>query len=382
MLTSMENKRISTLLLYAILLSTPACQKQPVSNAEATSEAENLVVLNKTQIEAAGIETGQPEMRQISTTITVNGILDVPPQNLVSIAAPMGGFVKKTHLLQGMHVTKGEELIELQDAEYIQLQQDYIETQSQLDYAALEYTRQQELAKENINAQKTLQQSRANFETLRARTEGLKARLAIINIDPEKIRNGTIQKTIKLYSPISGYVTEMNVNLGQYVQATTNMIKIVDYQHLHVELFVFEQDLPRLKIGQMVTYNLINETTRRTATIHLIGRQIMEDRTVRIHCHLDKEDPDLFPGMYVKASIETGSHEVSVLPDEAIVNFEGTSYVFTTGDGLSFRMEEIKIGSNQEGFTEVLPSAEQNERQIVTRGAFVLLSRLKNVEEE
>jgi cobalt-zinc-cadmium efflux system membrane fusion protein len=108
----------------------------------------------------------------------------------------------------------------------------------------------------------------------------------------------------------------------------------------------------------------------------------MEDRTVRIHCHLDKEDPDLFPGMYVKASIETGSHEVSVLPDEAIVNFEGTSYVFTTGDGLSFRMEEIKTGSNQEGFTEVLPSAEQNERQIVTRGAFVLLSRLKNVEEE
>lgn len=378
----MKKNKPSIGLIKFILIPVLAasCQRQ-VQTSDSPAVQDDVVVLSEAQLENSGIETGKTEIRKMSSVINVNGILDVPPQNLVTISAPMGGFVKETHLLQGMRVRQGEALIELQDIQYIQLQEDYIETQSQLDYAELEYKRQQELARENINAEKTLQKAKSTFEGLRARTEGLKAKLSMININPERIRDGSIQQTVKLLSPIDGYVTEVNINLGQYVRVADVLFKIVDNRHLHVELYVFEQDIARLRIGQKVDFNLINETTKRSATVHLIGREIMQDRTVRIHCHLDKEDRDLLPGMYVKAAIETDSENVSSLPDQAIVNFEGKTYIFTTVDGHSFRMEEIETGPSWGGYTEVFLK-ELGEKRIVTASAFVLLSKLKNTEDE
>src|SRR5690606_16990108 len=131
------------------------------------------------------------------------------------------------------------------------------------------------------------------YESLRARVEGLKARLAIINIEPEKLTDGNIRKTIHLYSPIAGYVTDVNVNLGQFVNATDELFKIVDTGHLHAELYVFEQDIPHLKVNQRVAFTLINENKTRMAHVYLIGREINAERTIRVHCHLDEEDKNL-----------------------------------------------------------------------------------------
>lgn len=367
-----------------LLTQLSACTRnKETATEDTTMMSRNEVVLMEKQVETIGIQLGEPVKKLLSSDIRVNGMLDVPPQNLVTIAAPLGGFIKNTHLLQGMYVKKGEALVELQDTEYIQLQQDYLDQQSQLEYAEAEYNRQQTLAKENVNAGKTLQQAKSQFESVRARVGGLKAKLVMINIDPEKIKNGAIQPTIKLYSPIAGYVTEVNVNLGQHVDAADVLFKIVDTSHLHVELYVFEQDIPRLKIGQKVKFNLVNETHQRLAAIHLIGREIDNERTVRVHCHLEEEDKNLLPGMYVKASIETGAREVNTLPEEAIVNFEGATYIFTSVDGKTFDMTAITTGLSQDGYSEViLPGNWDVSRRIVVKGAYELLSKLKNTGEE
>ncbi len=369
-------------LIFLIIIFTSCANKKDVPEEVVSAIDETSLTLTPDQFKTSGVALGKPETRILSDNISANGKLDVPPQNLVTVSAPLGGFVKSTHLLQGMYVHKGEILVELQDPAYIQLQQDYVEGASQLEYAKAEYERQQTLAKENVNAQKTLQQAKSNFEILRAKVNGLKAKLSIINIKPSELADGNIQETVKLRSTINGYVTDVNVNLGQHVNPSDALFKLVDTGHLHAELYVFEQDIPKLKIDQKVTFNLLNDSKERTATVHLIGREISNERTVRVHCHLDEEDKTLLPGMYIKAKIEINAIETQTLPDDAIVNFEGTHYVFSTSDSKTFKMEKVMTGTTQNGFTAVTFENLKENQSIVLKGAYVLLSKLKNSGEE
>jgi cobalt-zinc-cadmium efflux system membrane fusion protein len=347
-----------------------------------------VVELTPEQLLNAGIETHPVEYRSLSGTIKVNGTLDVPPQQLVSISAPMGGFIKNIDMLQGQHVTKGQVVATLQDPAYIQLQQDYLEASSQLEYLQADYERQQELAKENVNAGKTLQQAKASYGTTLAKVKGLREKLKLININMVQLEKGEIQSTINLYAPISGYVTDVHVNMGKYVSSTDVMFEIVDTEHLHAELTVFEKEVPQLKIGQKVHFTLANENKDRTATVYLVGREISADRTVRVHCHLDREDKNLLPGMYLTALVETHNRSLPAVPEQAVVSFEGTDYIFiTSGDkkaGTQYRAVPIKTGVKELGYIElVLPEGFDTAGvKIVIKGAYDLLGKLKNSEEE
>jgi cobalt-zinc-cadmium efflux system membrane fusion protein len=354
-------------------------------------EETNEVELTDAQFKVAAISFGTIEMKQISGTFKANGVLDVPPQQQVSISVPMGGFLKSTTLLQGKRVKKGELIAVIENSEYVQMQQDYLEAKSQLEYAKADYERQQELAKENINAKKTVQQAKANFQTLQAKVAGLREKIRVSGINLTAVENGRIQSTINMYSPIHGFVTEVNVNVGKFVNPSDIIFEIVDTEHLHAELTVFEKDIPKLQLGQKVRFTLANETTERTAKVYLIGREISPDRTVRIHCHIDKEDIHMLPGMYLKAVVETGQTQVPALPDEATVDFEGQKYIFTASQEKHaeeaagthhFTMVAIHTGNSDMGYTEVAMPGHVDKSKIVIKGAYALLSKLKNSEEE
>lgn len=370
------------LLIVSILLgSCSSGSDTPKEQASDVSSA-NEAALTDEQIKILNIAFGKIETRTVSQTIKVNGMLDVPPQNMVTISAPLGGFVKYTELLQGMRVRKGQVLAMMEDPAYIQLQQDYIESKSQLEFLELEYTRQQQLAAENVNAAKTLQQAKSNYVSTKAKVEGLRSKLQLIHLSPEHIEQGEIKNTIAIVSPISGYVTQVHVNIGMYVQPADVMFKIVDTEHLHAEAQVFEKDLAQLKVGQHVLLTLAHESRPRTANVYLIGKEISSERTVRVHCHLDKEDPDLIPGMYFTALIETSERSVLAVPENAIVSFEGAEYVFLQKDKNQFISFPVKSGVTENGFTEVsLPEGFDLSAPLVTQGAYALLGKLKNVEE-
>ncbi|MES2691015.1 MAG: efflux RND transporter periplasmic adaptor subunit [Bacteroidota bacterium] len=378
-------------------------QDKPAEKAEAHHDEENKVEFTQEQYETSALELGTVEMRNISGTIQANGMLDVPPQSKVTIAAPMGGFVKGTELLQGTHVKKGQVVAVMQNTEYIQMQQDYLDFQGQLEYAKAEYSRQQELAKENINAQKTLQQSKAAYLSMDAKVKGVRAKLKMLNINVSGIENGELHQTINLVSPITGFVTKVNVNIGAFVNPTDVMFEIVNTEHLHAELTIFEKDVPKLKIGQKVLFTLANENKPRKATVHLIGREINKDRSVQIHCHLDDEDAQLIPGTYLRALVETNNNNVTAVPDEAIVSFEGKDYIFMlkgtkraahdhrkeeakkahkgSEELYMFEMVEINRGNTELGFSEItLPVQFELKNKIVTRGAYNLLAKMKNSE--
>lgn len=397
--------RLVCLMLVVFFVSCSKGNEEPVVEEHHDDEG-TTVELTEEQMKTAEIVLGAIENKQISGTVRVNGQLDVPPQQLVSISAPLGGFLKSTSLLEGSRVKKGQVIATIENLEFIQIQQDYLEAKSQFDLAKADYERQQELARDNVNSQKTLQQAQSNFRTWQAKSAAFEERLKVLNIRASDVDNGSISSTINLYSPIDGYVTEVSVNIGKFANPTDVLFEIVDTEHLHAELIVFEKDVPKLKIGQKVRFKLANESEDRMATVYLIGREIGDNRTVQIHCHIDKEDKELLPGMYLSAIVETGGAMVPALPDEALVDFQGKKYVFVlTGEtheeghrddtvatesggdhkheeGKHFEMVEVQAGYAELGYTEILSPDQLKTSQIVVKGAYALLSKMKNSEEE
>ena len=408
-------KYLLVFLLSAVFLS---CSKEvaETTNEEHHDEEEGTVEMTEAQIKTAGIILGKVEQRPISGTIKVNGLLDVPPQQLVSISVPYGGFLKSTSLLQGVHVTKGQVIAVIENPDYIQVQQDYLDARNQLEFSKADYERQQQLDVESVNSKKTLQQSKATYDTWLAKKTGLQAKLKLLNISVSKLDQGEIVSTSNVYSPISGYVTEVNVNIGKYVNSTDVLFEIVDTEHLHAELIIFEKDVPKIKLGQKVRFILANETKERMATVYLIGREISPERTIRIHSHIDQEDKNLLPGMYLKAIVEIGAVPVSALPDEAIVDFQGKKFIFlqegSTEEhheekheaghkeddkevendtehgpeihGTKFKAVEVTVGVSDNGFTEInLPEGfDLAINSIVLKGSYDLLSKMNNSEDE
>ena len=381
--------KILNLVVFAFILQS--CSQTPDKKEDViVKEAEhgNETSLTPEQYKTAQIVTGNIEMKELSGTIKVNGMLDLPPQSLVSISTPFEGMVKSTEMLQGMKVKKGQAVVVLQHPDFVQIQQDYLDYKSSLAYLKLEYERQQELAKENVNAKKTVQKAKSEYQSMQARVQGLKVKLNLMNVNIPNLEKGNIKSTLTLYSPINGYVTEVNTNIGATASPSDILFEIADTEHLHAELTIFEKDVPKLKIGQKVRFTLANETKERMATVYLIGREISKERTVNIHCHLDQEDGQLLPGMYLQALVESGSRKVAALPEKAIVEFEGSKYVFIEGKKKDkelrhFEMIEIIAGVTELGFTQVSATSniDLSKERIVLNGAYDLLSKIKNSEE-
>jgi cobalt-zinc-cadmium efflux system membrane fusion protein len=377
------------IVLLIIACGNPKAEKEPVQE-EAHHEESDLVSLTPEQYKIAGVTLGTVEMKALSGTIKVNGVLDLPPKNLVSISTPLEGIVKSTEMLQGMRVRKGTVVAAIQNPEFIQMQQDYLDYRSQLQFLKQELDRQEELAKENVNSKKALQKAKSEYQSMSARFLGQKTRLSLLDISFPALEKGQILKTFNLYAPIAGYVTQVNTNTGAFASTTDMLFKIADTEHLHAELTVFEKDVPRLKIGQKVRFTLANEEHERIATVFLIGREISKERTVQIHCHLDKEDTQLIPGMYLKAYVESGMSKVSALPEQSIVEFEGKKYIFveqpTEGKNKEtayrFKMTEVSTGVSENGYTQVSFPGQVEGIIIVVKGAYDLLSKVKNAEEE
>ncbi|WP_109697830.1 efflux RND transporter periplasmic adaptor subunit [Chitinophaga deserti] len=360
-----------------------AAEKAPEKEGQGHEHEEDIVEITDAQAKTIGLtlETLQP--RKLSGSIKVNGMLDVPPQQMLSVSTPYGGILRNTGLLEGSWVRKGQVIAEMEHPDYIQLQQDYLETKTQLGFLDQEYVRQEELSREEVTAKKTFQKTDAERKTLKVRLEGLRQKLTLLHIHFAELDKGNIVRAIPIVAPISGYVTKVNANIGKYVPANEPMFEIVDTEHLHAELTVFEKDIPRLKIGRKVRFLLSNETKERTATVHLIGREIDRDRTIRVHCHLDREDREMMPGTFLKAWVETGAAEVASLPAEAVVMEGERQYVFVAEKAKNhFKRLAVMAGVTEDGYTEVsLPAGVDAGAQFVVKGATDLMSKMTNGEE-
>lgn len=371
--------------LYFLFLLIIACKSKENSETNNAIQTENLsiVSLNEMQIKNTGIVLGKIETKSMASILKVNGSIDVPPQNMVSISVPLGGFLKYTKLLPGMHLSKGEAIATMEDQQYIQLQQDYLSALSNLKYAELEYHRQKELNDSKAASNKTLEQAESTFHNFKINTKSLYEKLKLIGINPDNLTEKNISRSIEIHSPIDGYVSHVNVNIGKYVNPTDVLFELVNPADIHLNLTIYEKDLDKLFIGQkLMAYNNHKPEIKYPCEIILIGKDISADRSVEVHCHFEKYDKTLIPGMFMNADVEINSDKAKVLPDDAIVRFENMNYVFYEKSKNTFEMLEVSIGNNENGLTEIKMDDSFDNYNFVYKGAYNLLMQLKNKGEE
>jgi cobalt-zinc-cadmium efflux system membrane fusion protein len=148
----------------------------------AEKAAPDRVTLTTAEQQVGGVRLGSLTQRPMSGGLKVNGVLDVPPENLVSVSAPLGGFVDRTDLLQGSRVRAGQVIAVIRNPDFVQLQQDYLEARSQLKYARAEYERQRELYRQEVAPQKNYQRAQAEYEALQVKTNAQAARLRLAGL--------------------------------------------------------------------------------------------------------------------------------------------------------------------------------------------------------
>lgn len=375
------NKKISIFTITFLLFS---CGKEESPKEEfEVIAAENQITLNDFQIKNAGIETGILGKEEISAKITLNGMVDVPPQNLASVSAPSGGYVKYTKYMPGMHINKGETLAILEDPQIVQLQQDYLLAKSNLSYAQKDYARQSDLNKSKASSDKVMQQVQTEAQNQNILMRGMAEKLKTMGINPENLNAGNIRRSIAISSPVSGYISSVNVKIGQYVSPTDKLFEVVNTDDVHLALSVFEKDLNKIAVGQRVfAYTNQNPDKKYAANIILIGKDFQPDKSVVIHCHFIDYDKNLIPGTYMNAEVETNSEAGNTVPDDAIVTWENKQYIFQELKPKTYKMVEVKIGNSENNRTEVFNlNPNLNNKKFVTKGAYHLLMGLKNVEE-
>src|ERR1035437_379524 len=381
----------SIILISVLALVFVSCSK--AKNTEIKEEVlpENIIELRDDQIKLANIETGKIELRSMSGTLKVSGTVSVAPQNLATVSMPMGGFIKSTNLIPGNTVRKGQTLAIIENQEFIDMQQNYLEAKNKLEYAQAEYIRHKELYKDDVYSQKNLQQVTTDYKNLKSLVSAFKQKLELIGINPAKLTEDRISRSVALTSPISGYVKAVNISIGKSVSSSDVLFEIVNCDKLFLELTLFEKDADKAAVGQKILFYINNESEQHDALIYQTGKSINDDKTYKVYATVVGHCKNIMPGMYVNALVEATSQQVTSLPTDAVVSFDDKDYIFIveknkTEKGKLFteyRMIKVQKGVSDKSFIEVKLPANFNieKAKVVVKGAYNLLSAKKNAGE-
>ncbi|MBE9583577.1 efflux RND transporter periplasmic adaptor subunit [Mucilaginibacter sp. JRF] len=377
-------KKYIPILSFAVLLIS-ACgnNKDTEKQQEETVADTNIVKLTPQQIKNAGVETGTPQHGEISGMLILQGSIDVPPQSTISVSFPLGGYLKSTELLPGVHVKRCQVLGVLEDMQFIQLQQDYLSAKEKYLFAGAEHKRQLELNASKASSDKVLQQSKTEMESQRIAMQALAQKLNLIGINPARLTPANISKSVNILSPIDGFVAKVNVNIGKYTSPTDVLFELVNPKDIHLALNVFEKDVNQLRIGQrVIAYTNDHPEKKYEAEILLISKNLDQDRMATVHCHFEEFDSSLLPGMFMNAEVAVKNKKALTVNEDAVVRWQNKHYVFKESGNNTYRMSEVTPGEVNGGREEINGAGIDSATRIVTKNAYALLMKMKNSAED
>ncbi|MFM9909217.1 MAG: efflux RND transporter periplasmic adaptor subunit [Chitinophagaceae bacterium] len=427
------NKFLSTIIFFASFVLVNSCaNKTEAVEQDKTAEAKpkdetadehanpNTATLTDEQIQSIGVELGTIEQKQLTAAVKVNGVLKVPNQNKASVNSIYSGVIKSLLVQPGSYVSKGQTIATIANPEFIQAQSQYLGVNAKISFAELEVKRQKELNAGNAGALKNLQSAETELRSLRTLKSTLAQQIQLMGINPSSLRNGRLVSVLSVHSPISGVVSNVMVKMGSYVDVTTAVAEIVDNSQLHLDLFVYEKDLPKLKNNQTIHFTVTNNPEKEyDAQIYSLGSSFEGDsKAISVHAKVQGLKTGLIDGMNVTAVISLEQNTVPALPTEAIITVDGKDYIFvlagnyaedenkkSKGDSLkqtTVATEKYKEGEKKEekkgktferipvakgttdvGYTEITLLKEiPIGAKIVVKGAFFVSAKMTNLEEE
>jgi len=362
-------------LLIGVLFITWACKPK---NGEQiiTDEGNNSIQLSSEQIKVSGIKTGKIEKKAISEMLECSGQIQVSPTNKAIASPGLNGFIKDVFVKEGDFVKAGSVLVSVTHPGFIILQQQYLESKSRVDFYEKEFKRQGELTVENAASIKNMEKAQSDYWTAQAAYKSAKTQLEILGINTEKLEKENFVKAFNVVAPISGFVSNLSINKGQFLESTDIVCEIININTLQIVLNIFEKDLQQIKIGQLVTFNSVhNKNQPFTTKVQIIGAQTnMENRTIKVMCNFENKDAAFHPGMFIRASVGLNEHESYCLPQTAIISQNGKSVIFIK-KGEAFFERIINTGITQDGVVEIIePDNEILTSEIVVEGTYFLFA--------
>lgn len=370
----------------------------------------NTATLTEEQIKSIGIELGAIEEKQLTASLKTNGVLKVPNQNKASVNSVYSGVIKSLLVQPGNIVRKGQTIATVANPEFVQVQSDYLSVTAKIGLAELEVNRQKELNAGNAGALKNLQAAETELRTLRTAKSTYEQQIRLMGVNPASLANGKLISVLAITSPISGVVSNVMVQMGSYIDVSTAVAEIVDNSQLHLDLFVYEKDLPKLKNNQLIHFTLTNNPGKEyDAQIYSLGSSFEgESKAVTVHARVQGDKTGLIDGMTITAAISLEKATVPAVPSDAIVTISGQDFIFMltdehaeeehTGDGkdsvkhdakeqhghqeekgLTFEKIPVAKGTTDVGYTEITLLKEiPKNAKIVVKGAFFVLAKMTN----
>jgi cobalt-zinc-cadmium efflux system membrane fusion protein len=372
-------KPIYKILTLSIILTILACENSENEAAISIEKSDDRIKVSKAQFEQNKMALGSLEEKTFPVSVKVNGIIDVPPENKAVVNSITGGYIKTIPLLVGDIVKKGQKVATIESPEFVRMQQEYMEVKEELNYLKSEYERQNRMFKENIISQKVYLKAESQYKTANASYRGLKKQLSMLNINPIKVEEGYITSIVNIYAPISGSVTKVNVSKGSYVSPTTSILEIIDNNHVHIELALFEKDIMTIKKDQKIIFSIPEASEKAyEAKVYLVGTAIEANRTIKVHGHPQDDSQYFLTGMFVNAKIITDDTIAMALPENAFVSLENDIYILVLDEekDANFYFKQVKVQTvkTANGFTELKDSkALKKTDKVLVNGAFSLI---------
>ena len=373
--------KVNKFILGAVVLLMTGCgKKTPPSSSAEESQGDELISITQEQFDLNDFALGNLEEQNIPETVVTNGMIDVPPQNEAIVSAIKGGFVRHTHLIVGEEIKEGQQMVILENPEYLDLQKEYLSIVNQLSYLEAEYKRKKTLYQENISSERNFLQAKSKFEMAKSSRTALKKELQLLNISPKAVESGKISSRRTIVAPISGDITKVNISKGSFISPSTNMFEIVNNNDIHLELMVYEKDILKVKEGQKIQFQ-IPETGSEIykGEVHLVGTSIDKtNRTVEVHGHPD-DQAQFLRGMFVKAEIIVGMKKIMALPRQAVVERDGNYYalILQSKDEGNYEFAKVNIepGRIYNDFIEINNHKDYKKDNVfLVKGAFDLIA--------
>ena len=349
---------------------------------------EGEVHLSELKKNSIGIKVDVIPTRPLSGVVEANGQLEVPPQHEATVTAILGANVTAIKVIEGDKVKKGQTLATLAHPNLSRLQSDYVRAYHQLQFLQKEYERQKKLYDENVGSGKVFQQTQADYLSMKGEVKGFEAQLGQLNLNIAKVQNGDVYQNVPVVSPIDGYIEKVKVQIGQYVDPQKDMFMIVNNEHIHADLMVFEKDVHKVKKGQDISFTVesVPGVTLK-AKIYSVGKQFEQNpKAVHVHAEIEKKNDFLIPGMYINGRIHTGEKAVLALPESAVIEEEGKSYIFTVTPPSQddnemewgFKAVEIRTGLVDDGWVEIkLLEPLPEKTKVAWDNAYYLIAEMK-----
>lgn len=234
-----------------------------------------------------------------------NGTMVLPPESHATVTLTMDGTVRATSLMPGAYVRRGDVLCTLENPSFIDLQQTYLDSHAQTEFLRAEYLRQQTLAREEAASQKRFQQSKADYYSMKSRMEGAAAQLMLLGVDTAALLSSGIEPLMQVKAPISGYVADMQMNMGRHFSAGDPLCAIIDKSRTMLRLTAYEKDLDKIDAGDQVQFR-VNGMGKRVfhGRVASVSQQVDDtNRSVDVYVTIREQEARFRPGMYVTARI-------------------------------------------------------------------------------